>query len=686
MGEEGLPLIRKWESTGKLIYEGEHPSGYKLQQYWDLLEEELKPKANTIISIIELWSKQSRQGSTPLNEWITKIYNLVGLCAYGVSEDRVIRDVLIMGCNSTKAKDKIIREGEAVSLARVIEILQTEEATSRTLQTMDATTKSIHYARYDKKKSGSKGGKKKGGKGPTSSPSTPTHASPTVKLCFRCGKPWNKEHNKICPAKSAKCGYCGQTGHYAKCCKQAGNFPGKKKSVHLAEIANEEFYDEDGHLKHRAQSHMLSTRKGRKEFLVEFDIGKDLDSINKKLVLKIDTGSDVNAINWKTYKELFPDVQLQRSSSILENFDATCVSPVGSFKCLLRWKSRKYRIDMEVMKQTDTPNVLSRQTSIIMELIKPCFMTRDVQDEVSQASIPKSQDQVEKPRSQSQVSQQPLRNETTQVQQLRSDTQVVRPKSATSGTSLTKEDVLQGYSDVFEGLGRFPGEHYRLRLKPDSQPARHRPRKVPVHLEEAFHEEVARLVKIDVLEPVTEPTEWVNSYVIVEKEVKTDSGNSHGPGHIIKRKLRLCLNPKDLNTALEREPYYCRSIDELVTKFYGAKVFTIVDLDKGYWQVELHPESRKYTCMALDIGRFQWKRLPMGTIIASEVFQRKLDSIFLGMQGVTGIADDMVIYGKTEEEHDKNLIHFLETARKNNIKLNKEKVQFKREVSFFGHQ
>ena len=60
--------------------------------------------------------------------------------------------------------------------------------------------------------------------------------------------------------------------------------------------------------------------------------------------------------------------------------------------------------------------------------------------------------------------------------------------------------------------------------------------------------------------------------------------------------------------------------------------------------------------MALDIGCFQWKRLSMGTIIASDVFQKKLDSIFIGLPGVTGIADDMIIYGTTKDEHDWNLL------------------------------
>ena len=165
-----------------------------------------------------------------------------------------------------------------------------------------------------------------------------------------------------------------------------------------------------------------------------------------------------------------------------------------------------------------------------------------------------------------------------------------------------------------------------------------------------------------------------------------DSSNSHSPNHSITKKIRLCLDPRDLNEALEREPYYSRSVDELIAKFRGAKFFTIVDMDKGYCQVVLDPESRKYTTMALDIGRFQWKRVPMGTTVTSDIFQKKLDSDYIGLPGVTGIADDMVVYSTSESEHDRNLIQFLETTRSNGLRLNKAKIQFKKkEVSFLGH-
>ena len=100
----------------------------------------------------------------------------------------------------------------------------------------------------------------------------------------------------------------------------------------------------------------------------------------------------------------------------------------------------------------------------------------------------------------------------------------------------------------------------------------------------------------------------------------------------------------------------------------------------------LDPALKKYTTMVLDIGRFQWTRLPMGSIVAQDVFQRKLDAIFLDILGVTGIADDMVIYGRTDQEHDENLVNFLEVCMKNTLTLNPDKMQFRLpQVSFFGH-
>ena len=109
-------------------------------------------------------------------------------------------------------------------------------------------------------------------------------------------------------------------------------------------------------------------------------------------------------------------------------------------------------------------------------------------------------------------------------------------------------------------------------------------------------------------------------------------------------------------------------------------------MKKGYWLVPPHLDSRPLTCMSIDVGRFQWTRLPMGMNVTFDVFQKKLDEIFQNVQGITGIADDMIIYGKLRDEHDIHFLNFLSIVRKNNLRLNASKLQFQlEEVSFFRH-
>ena len=269
MGDQGIPLIEKWESTGKLDYSNsrETPateggrrkalsSGYKLQTYWDLLDEEFKPKGNKLLSIIELWTR-SKQGDKPLNQWLTQIYNLVNICKYPEdSTDRIIRDVLIVGCNSNHARDKIIRQGEAVTLNEVIEILQTEELTHSTMQQIQGYDKkptgSIYYQTYDSRSKKSKVSNEQ------NSSSSPTGSK---KKCFRCGETFSRQHMKECRAQDVTCNGCGIKGHLKKCCKKSGNFPkdsnrqnqssstGPGKMNIASAVSQADFFDEKGVLK-----------------------------------------------------------------------------------------------------------------------------------------------------------------------------------------------------------------------------------------------------------------------------------------------------------------------------------------------------------------------------------------------------------------------------------------------------
>ena len=136
------------------------------------------------------------------------------------------------------------------------------------------------------------------------------------------------------------------------------------------------YYDEDGNVQTCSSQYMLSMQKGKNELIIEFGCGTDLDSMDQKIAMKINTGADVNAINRTTFKKLFPNTKLQPSTVILKNFDLSYIQPIGKFKAFLHRKGKQYRVNIEVMDSTTTPNVLSRESTFCMGILKPCFVLK----------------------------------------------------------------------------------------------------------------------------------------------------------------------------------------------------------------------------------------------------------------------------------------------------------------------
>ena len=343
----------------------------------------------------------------------------------------------------------------------MLEFLQTEESTTKSLSTIGADTQKIHYTRYDKKKSGSKGGKQKSGQ-----PSTfkkPDSKPVDGPMCYRCGKTFTKEHDKVCKAKIAKCDSCQTVGHYSKCCIQTGKLkklPNTRKQ-HIAgahELADM-YYDEDGKIRTCSSQYMLSMQKGKNELIIKFGCGTDLDSMDQKIAMKIDTGADVNAINKTTFKKLFPNTKLQPSTVILENFDLSYIQPMGKFKAFLCWKGKRYRVDIEVMDSNTTPNVLSRESTFCMGILKPCFMlkksTSMTMDTPSTTTATPSR----------------TTDKSHPWQQPRSPLPYNINGKVNLKKPLTEQFIKSEFAEVFDGLGRFLGEPYKLRLKPDVIPA-----------------------------------------------------------------------------------------------------------------------------------------------------------------------------------------------------------------------
>ena len=146
------------------------------------------------------------------------------------------------------------------------------------------------------------------------------------------------------------------------------------------------------------------------------------------------------------------------------------------------------------------------------------------------------------------------------------------------------------------------------------------------------------------------------------------------------------MDPRDLNKALKRENYSCPNVDDIAAKLHGARVFTVLDATSGYWQVKLDKKSSLLTTFNTPFGRYLFTRLQFGVNSAQDVFQKEIDLTYEGLPGVAAIVDDILVYGKNQEDYDAKLEAVLRRTRERGIKLNPDKCVFRtNQVTQFGH-
>ena len=141
------------------------------------------------------------------------------------------------------------------------------------------------------------------------------------------------------------------------------------------------------------------------------------------------------------------------------------------------------------------------------------------------------------------------------------------------------------------------------------------------------------MVKQEIIAPVDRPTDWVSSLVVVQKKNK---------------KLRLCIDPKDLNKNIKRAHYPLPTFDQIIPDLNKAKVFSTFDARSGFWQIKLEAESSFLTAFNTPFGRYRWLRMPFGLCSASEEYQRRMIDALAGIEGVKVFIDDILVYGQGE--------------------------------------
>ena len=118
------------------------------------------------------------------------------------------------------------------------------------------------------------------------------------------------------------------------------------------------------------------------------------------------------------------------------------------------------------------------------------------------------------------------------------------------------------------------------------------------------------------------------------------------------------------------------SVDHTLAQLGEAKVFTKLDANSGFWQIELSKESALLTTFITPYGRFCFNRLPFGITSAPEYFPKRMSEILPGLEGVVCMVDDVLVHGRTQEEHDQRLDAVLARISNAGVTLNAEKCEF----------
>ncbi|XP_042148851.1 uncharacterized protein LOC121047922 [Ixodes scapularis] len=235
------------------------------------------------------------------------------------------------------------------------------------------------------------------------------------------------------------------------------------------------------------------------------------------------------------------------------------------------------------------------------------------------------------------------------------------------------ETPLAAFPELCAGVGKLKNLQVHLHIDKAIAPVAQPHRRIPFAVRSKVEEKISQLLALDIIEEATGPTPWVSPVVIVPKP--------HNPEDI-----RLCIDMKCANRAILRERHVCPTIDDVITALNGSTLFTKLDLKDGYHQLELDNESRTITTFATHNKLYRYKRLMFGINAAAEVFQETIRQVLNGIPHVLNISDDILVFGKTKDEHDQALQATLERLTENGLTVNPKKCLFaQKELCFFGH-
>eukprot|EP00117_Sycon_ciliatum_P008805 scpid39753/ scgid0465/ Retrovirus-related Pol polyprotein from transposon 17.6; Protease; Reverse transcriptase; Endonuclease len=460
-----------------------------------------------------------------------------------------------------------------------------------------------------------------------------------TKECGFCGG--TPHARSTCPAKDKECRQCGKRGHYERVCRSRRN----QQSVSATEVSDT--YTDDGALLNTEALFVGDVKSSQRSWRVGVLLqGTCVD-------FKIDTGADVSVISDALYHQLQNPPVLKPCTKRLISAANTPLHTVGLFTASVTYPASGASAVITVcVVQGLRHALLSCSDSLSLGLIKPLFSNDGVPPDVKLSSdVPN-----DGPNSMQSAAVIPPGSEPVPV--------------APSAADRIPEAVLADFPSLFSGLGSLK-EPYSIPLTDGVKPfCLYTARNVALPIRPQVEAELQRMESLGVFRRVLEPTDWCAAMVAVP--------NATGA-------VRICGDLKPLNDAVRRSHHQLPTVDETLGQIGDSTVFTKLDANSGFWQIPLDEVCQLLTTFITPQGRFCYTKLPFGISSAPEIFQQRMSAILQGLEGVVCQMDDILVHGRTQEEHDHRLRAVLTRLVLAGLTLNPAKCQFSAsDLTFLG--
>jgi hypothetical protein len=239
---------------------------------------------------------------------------------------------------------------------------------------------------------------------------------------------------------------------------------------------------------------------------------------------------------------------------------------------------------------------------------------------------------------------------------------------------LDKEEVENMIQKYFQknklALGKTKFQH-KIRIFDNTIPIKQKPRRVPHQYMKQLKDMVEDMLKQEVIRNSTSP--WASPVVLVPKK----DGS-----------VRLCIDYRKVNEVTVKDPFPLAHIEDIIYNLEGAKVFSGLDLNAGYWQIPLEESSKEVSAFITPWGQFEFNRMPFGLCNAASSFTRMMDEVFHDFIGkfIYVYIDDILIFSKSIQEHKEHINKVFQRLKEFNLSIKLEKCKFCRSsTEFLGH-